>query len=145
MNPKQNTLNRGVEILKPLMTKHKFKYVELDSGDSSGGQFASGCFRTSDRRFRFSVRYSLGKVFYKIQDREITHADYMRAAKALGHTTRDNQYPAASQSSEISDSFTRLCNDITEAHIFFSGSDDQVNHIFDWVDDNPEKKGIGAV
>ncbi|MCU7839714.1 MAG: hypothetical protein KZQ89_17775 [Candidatus Thiodiazotropha sp. (ex Lucinoma kastoroae)] len=145
MNSKQD-LNDGVEILKPLMGKHDFTYIEGDSGVSSGGLFASGCFKTCDRRFKFSVRYTLGHVYYEVFGRRgISHEDYMRAVKALGYTTSDPQYPAASQGGGISDSFRRLYNDIKNASTFFSESDDKVEYIFDWVENNPKKKGLGAV
>lgn len=75
-NP-ETVLLQGGEILKPILLKHGFVFAPLDSGPSSGGEFASAEFRKGDRRFEFHFRFSLGRVRYHLGSESISHEEYM--------------------------------------------------------------------
>lgn len=117
MNPAKD-LKAGKEMLNDLMTKYGFEYRDVDSGESSGGLYASGCFERGDRRVMFSVRWSLGLVYYKIGDMTFKHEDYMRAAGI------SNQYPGFSKS--ISVAFEHLFSDLKANLLFLEGTDEEV-------------------
>src|SRR5580698_6123662 len=78
-NKAEEWLVHGSDLLRPLLMGHGFTYRTLNTGNSSGGQFAAGEFIRGTRRLEFHFRYSLGLVSYHLDSRSIFHQEYMRS------------------------------------------------------------------
>jgi len=101
------TFRAGREILDEVMKPHGFTFVEGASGQSSGGNFASGEYVRGDRRLEIHFRYSLGLVTYRIGSLSLAHDSYMRALLGRGG---GNQYPGFSNNPL--DGFRHLKHDL---------------------------------
>lgn len=114
-------LRAGCSILDEVMKPHGFAFVERSSGQSSGGNYASGEYVNGDRRLEIHFRHSLGLVTYHVGSSSLTHRDYMRAL--LGEDG-GNQYPGFSD--EPLDGFRHLKYDLSHfCEDFLSGSGEE--------------------
>lgn len=86
-------LQRGADILAPVLVPHGFQFTVVSSGEGSGGAFACGEFAHADRRLELHFRGSLGLVTYHIGSLSLAHDDYLRAL--LGRS-RAGHYPGFS-------------------------------------------------
>lgn len=126
-NKAEEWLVRGSDLLQPLLMGHGFTYKTLDTGNSSGGQFAAGEFRRGTRRLELHFRFSLGLVSYHLDSLSMSHQEYM--CSVLGKPNASH-YPGFS--SDPMDAFRDLQFDI-EAHCcdFLEGTDDQLLRRFE--------------
>src|SRR5579863_8418422 len=116
----QAVLERGSELLKPLLLRHGFAYRALDAGASSGGQFASAEFKRETRRLEYHYRYSLGIVSYHLDSRSMSHQEYMQSV--IGKPNASH-YPGFS--SDSMEAFRHLLLDLEEhCADFLEGSDE---------------------
>jgi hypothetical protein len=101
------TLLKGVEILDAIMNQHGFEFVPGAAGRSSGGEFANGTYRKSDRTVEIHFRRKLGLVTYHVGTDSLRHELYMRAllGKAGG-----SRYPGFSD--DPLDGFRELRSDL---------------------------------
>ena len=114
-------LQRGADILAPVLVPHAFRFAIVSSGGSSGGAFAHGDFVQGDRRLELHFRWSLGLVTYHIGSLSLAHDDYLRAL--LGRS-RAGHYPGASE--EPLAGFEALRQDLVEhCSDFVSGTGEQ--------------------
>jgi len=74
-----NILQRGANILEPVLVPHGFQFRIVASGRSSGGPSAHGEYTHGGRRLELHFRYSLGLVTYHVGALSLAHDDYMRA------------------------------------------------------------------
>jgi len=113
-------LESGSDVLKPLLLRHGFAYRALDSGNSSGGQFACAEFRRETRRLEFHFRSSLGMVTYQLKSRSMSHGEYMRSVLVRSNASH---YPGFS--SNPLDAFRDLRLDLEEYGAdFLEGTDE---------------------
>jgi hypothetical protein len=107
----EESLAAGVAMLAPLLERNGFMYVPLAAGASSAGQYASGEFRRERpadlRRLEVHFRSSLGLLTYDVDQRALSHDDYMRALGVRG------AYPGFS--TDPLDGFRHLLKDL-QAH-----------------------------
>jgi hypothetical protein len=116
----QAVLERGSELLKPLLLRHGFAFRALDAGESSGGQFASAEFKRETRRLEYHFRYSLGMVSYHFDSYSMSHQEYMRSV--IGKPNASH-YPGFS--SDPMEAFRHLLFDLEEHCVdFLAGSDE---------------------
>jgi hypothetical protein len=115
---------QGAEILKPLFAEHGFAFSKLESGNSSGGRFASAEFKRLDRRLEFHFRFSLGIVRYYLGSESISHEEYM--CSVLGKPYLSH-YPGFSNNPL--DAFRHLRDDL-QSHCkeFLEGTDEAFQH-----------------
>jgi hypothetical protein len=112
------TFRAGREILDEALKPLGFNFIEGASGQSSGGNFASGEYVKGDRRLEIHLRYSLGLVTYHLGSMSLAHESYMRAL--LGKNG-GNQYPGFSD--DPLDGFRHLSYDLSHfCGDFLSGS-----------------------
>ncbi|HYX71259.1 MAG TPA: hypothetical protein VE732_00690 [Nitrososphaera sp.] len=102
------TFQVGCKILDRVMNPQGFYLMEGASGQSSGGNFASGEYVKGDRRLEIHLRYSLGLVTYHIGALSLTHESYMRVL--LGKNG-GNQYPGFSN--DPLEGFRHLSHDLS--------------------------------
>jgi hypothetical protein len=115
------TFRAGCAILDDVMNAQGFFLIKGPSGNSSGGNFASGEFVKADRRLAVHLRNSLGLVTYHVGSLSIKHEAYMRAL--LG-PDGGNRYPGFS--TDRLDGFRNLAYDL--AHFcgdFLNGSGEE--------------------
>jgi hypothetical protein len=105
-NP-ETVLLQGAALLKPIFLERGFVFAELNSGESSGGQFSSAEFKRGDRRFEFHFRFSLGMVSYHLGSESISHEEYMCSVLGKPSVSR---YPVFSNNPL--DAFIHLRDDI---------------------------------
>jgi hypothetical protein len=103
------TFRAGCKILDDVLNPHGFFLVEGASGNSSGGNFASGEYIKGDRGLEIHLRYSLGLVTYHVGHLSLTHESYMRTL--LGKNG-GNQYPGFSD--DPLDGFRHLSYDLSQ-------------------------------
>jgi hypothetical protein len=116
----RRVLERGSELLKPLLLRHGFTYRALDAGVSSGGQFASAEFKRETRRLEYHYRYSLGMVSYDLDSCSMSHQEYMHSV--IGKLNASH-YPGFS--SDSMEAFRHLLLDLEEHCVdFLEGSDE---------------------
>jgi hypothetical protein len=140
MNPKQ-ILQRGCEVLDPIMTRHGFTFVEGLSGQGCGGLYASGEYVRGDRRLGLFFRYSLGLVTYHIGELSLPHLEYMRAL--LGRNG-ENQYPGFSD--DPLDGFRHLKHDLENfCTDFLSGTGDEFKVCVERAAEQAKIKGFAAL
>jgi hypothetical protein len=131
-------LREGVALLQPLMESRGFSFEAGPTGRGSGGNFAAGSFVKGSRSLNFSVRYSLGLVSYSAGHHTISHEDYLRAIGAKG------RYPGFSE--RVIDGFDHLKSDLEEFFdAFLNGSDSELEVVCIAAENNPRKKGFGAL
>jgi hypothetical protein len=121
-----DTLTAGIEILAPLMVSHGFVYFQTAAGVGSGGPFASGEFRRSDRRLELHFRYSLGLVTYHLGSAALSHEEYMWSVLGRRHASH---YPGFSR--DALGGFRHLLLDLEQySSDFLTGFDiDFIRHI----------------
>jgi hypothetical protein len=102
------SFHAGCKILDEVMNPHGFFLVEGLSGQSSGGNFASGEYVRDDRRIEIHFRFSLGLVTYRLGSLLLAHESYMRAL--LGKNG-GNKYPGFSD--DPLDGFRHLSYDLS--------------------------------
>jgi hypothetical protein len=131
-------LQRGVEILNPVLVPNGFKFKMGACGSGSGGPFASGMFQKQKRALEIHVRFSLGLVTYLFDDAPLDHVTYMRFLGAHGR----NRYPNFSE--DIGEQFEALTSDLREfCSEFISGSGEQFNKFAQQYAMNPRMfKGL---
>jgi len=117
-NEAAEILQRGLDLLDPVMRAHNFSYAEGPSGRSSGGYFASGAYSRDDRKLEIHYRYGVGLITYHVGASSLRHEVFMRAL--LG-PEGGNRFPGFSV--EPMDAFRDLQYDLqTYTGDFLSGS-----------------------
>src|SRR5215470_5045990 len=125
----EEILQAGISILIDVLEKHRFVYVQGQTGKSSGGAFASGFFGRGNRRLELHFRYSLGMVSYHLGDRSISHEAYMWSVIGERHASH---YPGFSN--DPLDGFRHLRSDLEKyGGDFLHGSDAAFSEHFDHV------------
>ena len=119
----QEVLERGSELLKPLLLRHGFSYAALDAGEGSGGQFASAEFKREARRLEYHFRYSLGMVSYHLDSCSMSHQEYMQSV--IGKPNASH-YPGFS--SDPMETFRHLLLDLEEHCVDFLEGSDEILH-----------------
>jgi hypothetical protein len=114
-NQPEARLRAGVVAVAEVLAPHGFTFRFRESGNSSGGPFASGEFVRGDRRLELHVRESLGLVRYHLGSHSARHEHYM---KELGVWPRC-EYPDFPN--DALDPFARLAHDLSFAGEFMSG------------------------
>ena len=119
MKQKTDILHVGSKILKPIMIKNGFSFSVDGEGESSGGNFAYGSWRKSDRKLEYHFRFSLGLVEYSLGTSTIEHEFFMWALTGEKHKAK---YPGSSK--DPFDGFRRLLDDLKNyGTVFLNGSD----------------------
>lgn len=101
-------IREGAAILRPLMSKHWFRFELCAKGGSSGGSFAAGEFRGWNRRLEFHFRYSLGLVRFHMGKASLSHEEYLRGLNVWGR----NHYPGFTD--DPLEPFRQLLSDLQE-------------------------------
>ena len=114
-NQPEARLRAGVVAVAEVLAPHGFTFRFRESGNSSGGPFASGEFVRGGRRLELHVRESLGLVRYHLGSHSASHEYYM---KELGVWLRC-EYPGFPN--DPLDPFVRLAQDVGFAGEFISG------------------------
>ena len=91
----QSIFKQGLLVFDPIFIRNGFVYYDGDCGQGSGGFFVSGMFRKESREFHLSYRYTLGNIFYRVDNFSLAHETYM---KFLGVKDR-SRYPSFSHDS----------------------------------------------
>ncbi|MCQ8129391.1 hypothetical protein [Methylomonas rivi] len=139
MNPREE-LEKGVELLRPILEPYGFHFVFESGGNSSGGNFAQGVFVSGNRRLKLSFRWSLGCVEYQVSGQTITHAEYMEAIDKK----REASYPGFSNMPITA--FEHLRSDISQyCGTFVNGNDDEFMKIIKAYRAKPKKSGFAAL
>ena len=118
-NPKNILLN-GVKILSVYLEPLNFKFQLLETGKSSGGEFASGQFVCGEKVIELHYRFSLGLVKYKIDNLELSHEEYIK----LLDRVNESKYPNFSDNSM--DAFNCLKHDLECLLTDFTENDDEI-------------------
>lgn len=108
-------LRAGVSEVSRVIAAHGFSFVFGESGNSSGGPFASGYFVRGNRRLELHVRENLGLVSYHLGSHSASHEYYM---KELG-VWPQCEYPGFPN--DPVDPFVRLSHDLKFVGEFMSG------------------------
>jgi len=111
----ESFLLQGAEILGKKLYALNFAFEIVERGKGSGGEFAVGSFRNGDRELRLWFRFELGGVFYRKNDLERTHAQYMQA---IGRE-RDARYPGFSHGDQLA-GFRHLLEDLEHCDDFLT-------------------------
>ena len=139
MNPREE-LEKGVQLLTPLMSSHGFSFAYEEDGKGSGGNFSRGAFISGNKRLELSFRWSLGCVEYHVSDHSISHADYM---SAIGKR-RESSYPGFSE--EPLQAFDHLASDLSQhCSSFLNGSDKDFIILINEFLKKPRKSGLAAL
>ncbi len=138
MKDPADLLDSGRRYLDPLLSSHGFVWEATRSGKGSGGLFASGLYRRSDRELELHFRYTLGLVKYRVGLREVDHTSYMRTV--LG-AYGGNKYPGVS--SDPLDGFRDLAHDL-ERHckVFLAGSVEEFEEIVEQAESQARVPGF---
>jgi hypothetical protein len=120
MNP-ADALMEGVQILRPLLDSHGFRFLMRGEELGSGGRFVWGQFirtepLTKDRRLELHYRFGLGLVGYSLGNLQASHEAYMREL-GVWEECRYPGFPANSR-----DGFHALGHDLAFAGDFLWGS-----------------------
>jgi hypothetical protein len=135
------TFRAGLEILDEVLKPHGFTFVEGASGQSSGGNFASGEYVKGDRRLEIHFRSSLGLVTYHMGSLSLTHDDYMRALLGRGG---GNKYPGFS--ADPLDGFRHLNYDLSHfCGDFLHGSEEEFERCVVKAKEQERVKGFKAL
>ncbi len=139
MNPREE-LENGIKLLNPIMEASGFHFVFESGGNSSGGIFSQGAFVSGRKRLELSFRYSLGCVEYRIDNNEISHAEYMEALGKKGEA----KYPGFSNKPIMA--FEHLASDISKfSETFLKGSEEEFITLIDSYKRKPKKSGFAAL
>jgi hypothetical protein len=135
------TFRAGCKILDEVLKPLGFTFVEGASGQSSGGNFASGEYVKGDRRLEIHFRYSLGLVKYHMGSLSLTHESYMRALLGRGG---GNKYPGFSD--DPLDGFRHLRDDLSHScGDFLSGSGEEFERCVVKAEEQEKIKGFKAL
>jgi hypothetical protein len=136
-----DSFRAGCKILDEVMNPHGFFLVEGPSGNSSGGNFASGEYVRDDRRLEIHFRYSLGLVTYHLGSLSLSHSSYMRAL--LGKNG-GSQYPGFAE--DPLDGFRDLSYDLSHfCGDFLSGSGEEFEGCVIKAAEQEKVKGFKAL
>lgn len=131
----------GCEMLDEIMKPHGFTFVKGASGQSSGGNFASGEYVRNDRRLEIHFRHSLGLVTYHMDSLSLTHDAYMRALLGRGG---GNKYPGFSN--DPLDGFRHLGYDLSHfCGDFLHGSGEEFERCVVKAKEQEKIKGFKAL
>ncbi|MEM6798032.1 MAG: hypothetical protein AAF589_00830, partial [Planctomycetota bacterium] len=83
-----DAIEAGRSLLDPLFIPAGFAFKHRESGNGSGGPFATASYEKPDRKLEFSFRWGLGCVVYRIGDFSINHNLPMENTKH----SRDSQF-----------------------------------------------------
>ena len=75
----ERSLQRGADILAPVLVPHDFHFSIIASGSSSGGPFAQGEFARGAARWNCTFGIRSGWLLFHIDALTLAHEDYMRA------------------------------------------------------------------
>jgi len=117
-------LEQGRTILDPVLVPHGFRFVPGDQDVGSGGPYAQAAYVRDGHRLSFSVRHTLGEVYYRVGDSEIAHEALMRVV-AGGQRTA---YPGFS--ADPLDGFRHLREDLERHGDVFLRTMDEDFHAF---------------
>lgn len=121
VNRPKEALIEGVQILRPLLEPHGFRFEFRGEGESSGGHFAWGEFVRGDRRIELHFRHSLGLIRYRVGDESASHEAYMRELGVWKYC----EYPGFSE--DVIGPFRGLAHDLAFADEFTSGNAETLN------------------
>ena len=139
MNSREE-LEKGIELLKPIMEASGFHFVFESGGNSSGGNFSQGTFISGNKRLELSFRWSLGCVEYQIDDNKISHAEYMDAIEVKAEA----KYPGFSNNPI--EAFEHLTVDISQfGEIFLKGNEEEFIKLIVDYKSKPQKSGFAAL
>lgn len=141
MSTPHDALVEGASLLRPLMDSNGFEFSLGEAGTGSGGNFAVGQYQRGNRVIRFSVRFGLGRVEYKVGQSSITHEDFLRYSGAWGRHAFPNF------GGTVQGSFVALKQDlINHVQVFLSGADAEFLSVVRARDAEPNKyKGFAAL
>lgn len=131
----------GAKTLLEVLGPFGFAFVPGGEGKGSGGLFAQGCLVNGSRRLEFSFRYGLGEVNYRIDDKTISHENYLK----YSGNWRRRRYPDFGSSPE--NSFAALAQDIEEFLADFAqGTGEEFLRVVADFEANPDRfKGFSAL
>ena len=131
----------GAKTLLEVLGPFGFTFVPGDEGASSGGNFAQGSLVNKTRSLDFSFRNGLGNVSYQINDKAISHENYLK----YSGNWRRRKYPDFGSSPE--QSFAALAQDIREfLQDFAQGTGEEFLKIVADFKANPNQfKGFSAL
>lgn len=133
------TLTSGILILDEVLLPHGFVFRDGPSGQSSGGDFASGYYFRSQRKLEVHLRHNLGLVTYHIGSIALDHPSYMRAL--LG-PAGGNRFPG--YSGDLSNEFENLRDDLNEfCADFLTGDGDEFRRCWEMSKRLNPKWGMG--
>lgn len=133
-------LERGHEILGPIMEANGFVFERGRAGTGSGGMFARGAYVRGEHRLDFSVRRALGEVVYSVGDTAIAHEELMRVIAG----PRRAQYPGFSD--DPLDGFRHLRDDLElHGNAFFRTVDDDFHAFAERAARTKPPSGIGRL
>lgn len=126
----------GRGILDSIMAPAGFRFEPPAGGESSGGPYAEAAYVRGDRRLKFSYRFALGDVEYRIGDAALDHIAYMRLLGA---------YPKCAFASfsreEPMAGFEALRDDLAAfAGDFLNGPGDEFLRLAAQIDALPERR-----
>lgn len=112
-------LHEGARILSERLGPLGYDFAIVEPPlDGSGGPYAWGAFKRSEREIRLWARYDrLGSVHYRLGSEEFTHQEYMRA---LG-MERSAQWPGFDDGDPLG-GFKRLLTDLEHCGEFLTGN-----------------------
>lgn len=131
----------GSRVLAEALEPHGFVFELGPAGVGSGGEFASGSFKTDSRVMEFSVRHGLGQVTYQYGNARIGHEEFLRYSGQWGV----HAYPGFGSS--VQQSFASLREDLIHClESFVKGREEEFIRITNLRDAEPNKfKGFGVV
>jgi len=134
-------LQRGVEILAPVLTPCGFEFRAGEADTGSGGPFATGTFVRADRRLEVHFRWSLGLVSYHAAGHTVSHESFMAAVIGRRHASH---YPGFSD--DPLQAFRDLALDLREsAGVFLNGSDDEFRSVAVRAEQIAVVRGLNAL
>lgn len=115
IDPKK-ALTDGIEVVRPIIEPHGFRFQFREQGKGSGGTFAWGEFIRENRSLQLHFRLTLGMIRYCVADQSASHGSYMQE---LGVWNRC-RYPGFSEDPIAG--FDDLAHDLAFAEDFSSGT-----------------------
>jgi hypothetical protein len=143
MRPR-DVLTAGARELDKVLRFQGFAFRITDEGRGSGGLYASGEYRRSNRWLELHFRWSLGLVAYHVGSLSLAHSEYVRAVQAAAGTSTKAAYPGFSD--DPLDGFRHLAYDLEQfGRVFCAGSEAEFEALHAWVVHHPRPTGLSAL